>query len=138
MRPIKTFNKSWKKQSEIPVSVNYLKKMKGRNAKAQSLLSSHRKLKSDFSFGAFSGQNIMMSVVVYSNGLLILIPSFVIVFVFCLHYSHQGHSSPLCIDKRCVQSSYYCPGEQTTILGTNVLHYIVDSALKFFLTLSSL
>jgi len=43
------------KQSEIPVSVKYLKNMEGRKTMAHSFLSSYRVLKCDFSYGAFSG-----------------------------------------------------------------------------------
>ena len=43
------------KQSEIHVSVKYLKKMEGRKTMSHLLLSSHTVLKCDFSFGAFSG-----------------------------------------------------------------------------------
>lgn len=131
MRPIKPFNKSWKKQSEILVSVKYLKNMIERNAMAHSLLSLNTALKYDFSFPAILGQNIKMSVVVCINGLLILIPHFAIVLVFCLHCFHQGHSSPLCVDKRWVRSSCYCSGTQTTFweqMFTIVLLTVVSNS----------
>jgi len=55
MKPIKPFNKSWKKQSEIIVSVKNLKNMKGRKTMACSLLALDRAFKYDFSFPAISG-----------------------------------------------------------------------------------
>jgi len=55
MMPRKPFHKSWIKQSEILVSVKYMKNMKGRKAMAHSLLSLDRALKYDFSFLAISG-----------------------------------------------------------------------------------